>query len=156
MQFFINNLFFPQDIDLYEFIFFTQDISRPNTIILDISENIYDNIHNNEFLNSPINNEVTHSELMFESIRHRSLYEINPNKRVTAPSVLKKLTTIRYRYAKNRKEHPICTITQKKFNKKSKIIQLPCNHCFSSKAILQWLSSENCVCPVCKYEFEST
>ena len=144
---FIHNLLFPEDNDndLYEYIFFIRDISRPNTTILDISENIYDN----EMPQSP-------SELMFESIRHRSLYETNPNKRVTAPSVLKKLATIRYRYAKKRKEHPICPITQKKFNKKSKIIQLPCNHCFSSKAILQWLSSENCVCPVCKYEFEST
>jgi hypothetical protein len=145
---FIHNFLFPQDNDLYEYIFFIRDNNYSNPIFFDISHNL--------ITNSQINNEIESSELTFQSIRHQSLYETNPNKKVTSSSVLENLVPIRHKHAKNRKEHPIFPITQKKFKKKSKIIQLPCNHCFSSKAIIQWLSSENNVCPVCKYEFEST
>ena len=89
------------------------------------------------------------------NIQHQSLYETNPNKQVVCPHVLEQLKPISFKHVKSRKEHKVCPITQKKIKKKNKVIVLPCGHCFLSKPILKWLSTENCYCPVCNYTFES-
>jgi hypothetical protein len=90
-------------------------------------------------------------------ILYQSLYDTNPVKKVASKKFIETLKPIRFKKIKNHtEEHMICPITQKEFREKSKVIQLPCSHCFSPKAILQWLSEENFYCPVCRFEFEST
>jgi hypothetical protein len=91
------------------------------------------------------------------NILYQSLYDTNPVKKVASDKFIQSLKPIRFNKIKNHsEEHMICPITQREFKEKSKVIQLPCSHCFSPKAILKWLSEENFYCPVCRFEFEST
>lgn len=48
-----------------------------------------------------------------------------------------------------------CPILQAPFQKNDKIAILPCNHIFDKESIIEWLTTENALCPVCRYKLPS-
>ena len=48
-----------------------------------------------------------------------------------------------------------CPILQGPFQKNDKIAILPCNHIFDKESIIEWLTTENALCPVCRYKLPS-
>jgi hypothetical protein len=89
------------------------------------------------------------------SIINRSLYERNPVKNVITDEVKNNLQSIKFKDIINKENNTSCAITQDEFSDEDMVIQLPCNHCFNSDAILHWLTEESCECPVCRYKLES-
>ncbi len=84
-----------------------------------------------------------------------SLNDVNPIKNVITDEVKNSLIQIPFKDAINKELNTICAITQDEFNEEDIIIQLQCNHCFNSEAILKWLTEEKNECPVCRYKLES-
>ena len=109
----------------------------------------------------PISNYLQYDSNTID-ILYQNLHDDHPPppvKNVTSKKVIQTLIPIEFQKVKNytgEDKDTTCPITQMKFKKKSKVIQLPCSHCFFPKGILKWLTEENCYCPVCRYEFEST
>ena len=86
---------------------------------------------------------------------NHSLYERNSITHVISEEVLKELRPIKYKNAINKEKYTSCCIMQENFQEDDDIIQVPCEHCFFSEAILKWLTEESNECPVCKYRFAS-
>ena len=89
------------------------------------------------------------------NILNNSLYDTSPIKYVISDEVKDTLIPIKFKDAINKEKNTSCAITQDELNDEDMIIQLPCNHCFNSDAILYWLTEESCECPVCRYKLES-
>jgi hypothetical protein len=134
-----------------------------------IFNNIINNIQNeieNEILNENYNDDTipplfhvfpfyNTSVPNSQTVLHQSLYDRNPIKNVVTEEVKNGLSTIKFKYAKDREKNDKCSISMEKFNEEDDIIQLPCNHCFCVEPIVQWLTEESCECPVCRYKFDS-
>lgn len=99
------------------------------------------------FYNSPIN--------AHQTVLNESLYDRNPIKNVVTQEIAEGLLPIKFKDAKDKENNQGCSITMEIFKEDDDIIQLPCNHCFLVEPIMQWLTEENCECPVCRYKFES-
>ena len=89
------------------------------------------------------------------NILNNSLYDTSPIKYVITDEVKSNLIPIQFKDAKNKEQNISCAVTCDEFSDEDMIIQLPCNHCFNSDAILHWLTEESCECPVCRYKLES-
>ena len=89
------------------------------------------------------------------NILNNSLYDSSPIKYVITDEVKDNLIPIQFKDAINKEQNISCAITCDEFNNEDMVIQLPCNHCFNSDAILYWLTEESCECPVCRYKLES-
>ena len=98
--------------------------------------------------------------LLIESLIYLVLYNntpinTDPIKHIITDEVINNLILIKFKDASNKENNTTCAITLNEFNEDDMIIQLPCNHCFNSDAILHWLTEESCECPVCRYKLES-
>ena len=99
------------------------------------------------------NTNITNTNIT--NILNNTLYESSPIKHIITDEVKDTLIPIKFKDAINKEKNTSCAITQDELNDEDMIIQLPCNHCFNSDAILYWLTEESCECPVCRYKLES-
>ena len=53
------------------------------------------------------------------------------------------------------KTNDTCPIFQMTFDDDDMVIQLPCKHIFTPDGIRKWLSEEQAICPVCRFELDS-
>ena len=135
------------------------NIDLPN--ILDISNILDIDLSNNttlgyiSYIYLPERFNLDNYNYDIEEILNRSLNdEKNKYKKVVKIETLKKITKdIKYNKAKHNIQ-TICPISQDKFQDNEEIIELICGHYFNKESIFKWLSNENNVCPVCRYEFE--
>ena len=54
-------------------------------------------------------------------------------------------------FSESKKKNDSCPIFHIPFNDDDKIIELPCEHCFTPDAIKRWLKEESNLCPVCRH-----
>ena len=85
---------------------------------------------------------------------NQSLNDRNPIKFVISENEKNKLLPVKFKDVQCKNENTKCSITQEEFNDNDEVIQLPCNHCFTEEAIMNWLTKEKGECPVCRYKFE--
>ena len=85
---------------------------------------------------------------------NQSLNDTNPIKFVISEDEKNKLVPVKFKDVRCKDENTKCSITQEEFNDDDEVIQLPCNHCFTEEAIMNWLTKEKGECPVCRYKFE--
>ena len=90
-----------------------------------------------------------------ENIFNSSLYERNPIKTVISDKGKNELVNCKYKDAINKEKYTFCCITHDEFNDDDDVVQLPCEHFFSSEAIIKWLSEESGSCPICKTALDS-
>jgi len=85
---------------------------------------------------------------------NQSFNDTNPIKFVISEDEKNKLVPVKFKDIRCKDENTKCSITQEEFNDDDEVIQLPCNHCFTEEAIMNWLTKEKGECPVCRYKFE--
>ena len=56
-------------------------------------------------------------------------------------------------YKNSQKNNECCPILMTSFQEDDEVIELDCKHCFDKDAIIYWLTKENAVCPVCRFQF---
>ena len=59
------------------------------------------------------------------------------------------------KFSDSDKTNDTCPIFQITFDSDDMVIQLPCKHIFTPDGIKKWLSEEQAICPVCRYELDS-
>jgi hypothetical protein len=89
-----------------------------------------------------------------QNTMNQSLNDANPIKFVISENEKNKLVPVKFKNIRCKDENTKCSITQEEFNDDDEVIQLPCNHCFTEEAIMNWLTKEKGECPVCRYKFE--
>jgi hypothetical protein len=104
----------------------------------------------------PINNFYENELTESQTVLNESLYDRNPIRHVITDDIKNSLIPIKFKHLEDKENNNKCSITMDPFNDDDDIIQLPCSHCFLVEPIMQWLTEENCVCPICRYCFEST
>lgn len=113
-------------------------------------------------LNSNINTLLMNQVLPFLSnnddvitrVLNRSFEETSsPYKEVISDEGKKSLKTMKFKESK--KLNNTCPIFQEDFEDDDLVTELPCGHLFIPYAISRWLEKENCVCPVCRFKFDS-
>lgn len=87
-----------------------------------------------------------------EQILRNSLYDKSPFKKILSP--LGKKLLIRFQFDNNLEEKE-CPIDLQPFEKGEFIIKLPCQHIFKELSIINWLETQNALCPICRYELPS-
>lgn len=126
-------------------------------ILEDQSFNTY-----NEFLNASINANIINAalnttylfnEINEDNIQNNSLHDQSPYKKVILDSDLIHIKESIYDGSNCLNDY--CCFTQEKFKvNESEISILPCNHGFCRDEIKKWLTSEQHICPICRYEFK--
>jgi hypothetical protein len=131
-----------------------------NNIGFNINELINYNANNNDDDDMPplipINNFYENESTASQRVLNESLYDRNPIRHVITDDIKNSIIPIKFKDLEDKENNNKCSITMDPFNDDDDIIQLPCSHCFLVEPIMQWLTEENCVCPVCRYCFEST
>lgn len=116
------------------------------------------NSQQNNNLNSFLYNMINESQNMFGNITENisngfsdvlnesfNQEQQRENSNPTRKNIIEKLKTVKL----NEIEEKDCSICLEEYNYQSKIILLPCLHCFHSKCIKKWLS-KNVTCPICR------
>ena len=78
-----------------------------------------------------------------------------PYKNVLSEQGTDALRTVEFREIAESAPNKECPIFQTEFEETQLVTQLPCKHCFEPDAIKHWLTTEQAVCPICRYELPS-
>ena len=136
-------------------------------IIQDDRENSISNAFSNPLLFNPYLLNMVLNPQMLEgldtftqqnpnNILQESLYDRNPIRNVVDENVIHDtLISKKYTDIFDKDEHNRCAISLEYFSDSDDVIQLPCNHCFFVDQIMQWLTTESCECPICRYKLDS-
>lgn len=136
-------------------------------IIQDDRENSISNVFSNPLLFNPYLLNMVLNPQMLEgldtftqqnsnNILQESLYDRNPIRNVVDDNIIHgTLISKKYTDIFDKDGHNRCAITLEYFNDDDDVIQLPCNHCFFVEPIMQWLTTESCECPICRYKLDS-
>lgn len=136
-------------------------------IIQDDRENSISNVFSNPLLFNPYLLNMVLNPQMLEgldtftqqnsnNILQESLYDRNPIRNVVDDNIIHgTLISKKYTDIFDKDGHNRCAITLEYFNDDDDVIQLPCNHCFFVDPIMQWLTTESCECPICRYKLDS-
>lgn len=87
-------------------------------------------------------------DVLINSLNEKAAY-----KKVISEEKKNNLKEIKYK--ESCKTNDTCPIFQVKFSDEDNVVELPCKHCFTPDGIKKWLSEEQAVCPVCRFELES-
>ena len=123
------------------------------------NENIfYSRNRNNRNRNENNNENNNTNNRIIQQALSRSLQEHKKYKIVISKEALATLLPTLYGNLNQdvKINNPFCCISQDEFKEDDLIIQLCCNHVFNKDAILHWLTNENHICPVCRYEYDGT
>jgi hypothetical protein len=113
----------------------------------------------NDYLNANIINAALNTTYLFNeineenNIQNNSLYDQSPYKKVILESELNLIKEDIYDGSNCLNDY--CCFTQENFiENKTEISILPCKHGFSKYEIKKWLTHEQHICPICRYEFK--
>ena len=123
----------------------TMPLFSPNTHTF---ENLF---QTSSFYTSPITNWNNTSNLL--SAMEQSFVEKNKYKNILSDEGENMIKTERFDETKHKTT--CCPILQAPFKKNDEIAILPCKHIFDKESIMEWLTTENALCPVCRYKLPS-
>ena len=88
------------------------------------------------------------SNILFQSLNEGPVY-----KKILSEKGEDQLNEIKF--SDTDQTNDTCPIFQTTFDNDDMVIQLPCEHIFTPDAIKKWLSQEQAICPVCRFELDS-
>ena len=106
-----------------------------NNIVDELMQDILENIISNFDTNTHTSNTYTLTEAQRDQLIRCKYKDIHSD------------------ISSDRTINDFCPFYQIKFSDEDNIIILPCNHCFSTEPLLQWLTTKKAECPLCKYNF---
>tara|TARA_B100000927_G_C16422166_1_gene451822 strand:+ start:283 stop:1059 length:777 start_codon:yes stop_codon:yes gene_type:complete len=121
------------------------NMEHDDILFNDISFNNYSNFNFESIFRNTVQNRINEEVSSIQSMEEEPEYKLLLKE--DAVSSFKNIS-----YKDSQKTNECCPILMTSFEEDDDVIELGCKHCFDRDSIIYWLTKENAICPVCRFQ----